>query len=151
MLVYRIARERYTALDGEGARLYGGRWNSPGRAIIYTSSTRALAALEVLVHVTPRTAPSDLVLLTIEVDDAMAFDTIDVSQLPRGWRERVDVPACREIGDAWFDGATPRVLRVPAAPMPEEFNVLLAASLVAEGHAHIVEQRAFQFDPRLID
>jgi len=57
MLVYRVCRASFKALDSEGARLNGGRWNSPGQPAVYTSSTLALAALEYLVHIEPADAP----------------------------------------------------------------------------------------------
>lgn len=52
---WRIVKEKHaaTAFSGEGARLYGGRWNSVGTSLVYTSGTKALAALESLVHLNP--------------------------------------------------------------------------------------------------
>jgi len=58
MTAWRIVPEQWaaTAFDGEGARLHGGRWNSPGKPAVYLADTRALAALEVLVHLNPAMA-----------------------------------------------------------------------------------------------
>lgn len=151
MRVFRICRAPYTTLDGEGARINGGRWNSPGRAMVYTSSSLALAALEMLVHVTPDTAPDDLVALTIEVPDLVRIDALDPSILPAGWAQGVDVPACRAAGDAWVESGTAAVLRVPAAPIPEEYNYLIAPSHVQGAQIKIVEKRPFHFDPRLVE
>ena len=63
----RLAREPFQDLDGEGARLHGGRWNSVGTPVVYTSSTLALAVLEMLVHVDPEDLPKDLVALRPDV------------------------------------------------------------------------------------
>ncbi|WP_157832651.1 RES domain-containing protein, partial [Candidatus Regiella insecticola] len=35
------------AINGEGARLYGGRWNNRGRLCVYLASSESLAILEV--------------------------------------------------------------------------------------------------------
>jgi hypothetical protein len=42
---WRIVKRRYasSAFDGEGARLYGGRWNSPGTPVVYSSSWPAFS------------------------------------------------------------------------------------------------------------
>jgi RES domain-containing protein len=48
--VYRVCRARYARLDGAGALLVGGRWNSSGRAVVYMAESIALAVLENLVH-----------------------------------------------------------------------------------------------------
>ncbi len=60
MRVYRVAKARHapdaqTMLSGEGAREWGGRFNSPGVRAVYCASTLSLAALEILVHA-PRVA-----------------------------------------------------------------------------------------------
>lgn len=50
-VVYRLAQEKYASdLFGTGARLYGGRWNSPGLGVLYTAGSRALAAMELAVR-----------------------------------------------------------------------------------------------------
>ena len=67
MELWRIARRAQVALDGEGARLYGGRWNSAGTAVVYAASHLSLAALEYLVHIDPDDAPDDLVALRLSV------------------------------------------------------------------------------------
>ena len=67
MRVWRIARERYDPLSGEGARLYGGRWNSPGRPVVYAAGHSALAVLEALVWTDPEDVPDDLRLFELEI------------------------------------------------------------------------------------
>ncbi|MBI5171468.1 MAG: RES domain-containing protein [Candidatus Melainabacteria bacterium] len=62
-------------MDGEGARLFGGRWNSPGLPAIYTSSHLSLAALELLVHLNFDNLPADLVWLKIEVPETGSMET----------------------------------------------------------------------------
>lgn len=149
MFTYRICRRRFTALDGEGARRYGGRWNAPGTPVIYTSSSAALAALELLVHLDPAEAPSDLVLMTIEVPESIARTRIDPAALPQQWTARATPARCREIGTDWLAAGDSCVLEVPAAPMPEEFNVLLNPAHPDFARVRVVAERPFEFDPRL--
>lgn len=75
MRVVRLCTRKHAGLDGEGARLLGGRWNSPGRAAVYTASCGALAALEYMVHLTR--LPANMLLLRIEVPDTLERETID--------------------------------------------------------------------------
>ena len=74
MRVARLAKRKYATLDGEGAKISGGRWNSPGTALAYTASCSALCALEYLSHVS--TLPSGLVLLLIEIPDTLGIERI---------------------------------------------------------------------------
>ncbi|HEX5632760.1 MAG TPA: RES family NAD+ phosphorylase, partial [Gemmatimonadales bacterium] len=116
MLVFRLCRTAFQALDGEGARLHGGSWTSPGRAAVYTSSSRALAALEYLVHVDPANVPSDLVLLTIDVPDTAPRGAVDLAALPARWAADSEPPECQALGDAWLRAGATHALEVPAAP-----------------------------------
>lgn len=114
-----------TVRQGDGARLHGGRWNSPGRPVIYCSGTLSLAMLEILAHVnTSEEAGTERIVFRIEMDEEAA-ETISVGQLPKGWRSALDTAACRRIGDAWLARGAHPALRVPSALVPEESNVLL--------------------------
>lgn len=150
MYVYRLCKASFKALDGEGARINGGRWNSPGRAVVYTSTTLSLAVLELLIHVDPAQIPVDLVALTIEVPDAVPIQALDTSTLPAGWDAVVGAPECRAMGDAWIALGSPAALRVPAAPIPEEFNVLLNPLHTDARRIAIISERPFTYDPRLL-
>lgn len=150
MRLHRICRAAYRALDGEGARLYGGRWNEPGRPVVYTSATLSLAALEYLVHVDAELAPTDLVALALELPDDVAMETVDAAALPAGWERGPEPAACRALGDAWLRAGRAVALRVPAAPVPEEWNVLLDPRHADFARVRVVAERAFAFDPRLV-
>jgi RES domain-containing protein len=82
---WRITRRAYQALDDEGARLNGGRWNSEGVPVVYTSATLSLAALEYLVHVEIQGVPDDLVSLEIEVPDGVPVQGVSPADLPDDW------------------------------------------------------------------
>ena len=88
MLVYRIAKKDVIKdLSGTGAKLYGGRWNHKGTAVVYTSETRALATVEFLVHVSLSNAPRGLMIATIEIPCNIASEDVPRGSLPRGWRD----------------------------------------------------------------
>ncbi len=150
MKVFRLCRAPFRALDGEGARLYGGRWNNPGRAVIYTSGTLALAALEYLVHVDAAGAPADLVAMTIEFPDDLEVESVPAASLPNGWERAMSWTACQAIGDAWLASGRAFGLRVPSAAIPEESNVLLNPRLPGARRLRVVAERPFAYDPRLL-
>jgi len=151
MQVFRICRAAFKALNGEGARLWGGRWNSPGSPVVYTSGTLALAAIEYLIHIDPSDVPGDLLALTIEFPDALAISSVDIADLPVGWEQPTDLVACQAIGDGWIKASTSPVLRVPSAAVREEFNYLLNPRHASAGDFANVAERPFGYDPRLLD
>lgn len=152
MRVWRIARERYQGLDGEGARLNGGRWNSAGRAAIYTSETLALAALEYLVHVEPLLAPSDLVALEIDVPAGPRLGVrVDAGQIPdTNWRAFPAPEWEAQLGDLWLGEGEFLWLAVPSAIVPEEHNILINPRHPRMRDVRVVSTRAFGFDERLL-
>ncbi len=152
MDAWRLTRQRYTAapLAGEGARRYGGRWNSKGVPAIYASSTLSLAVLEVLVHVDSSDAPEDYVAVKLRIPDE-ATESLSSSQLPSHWRAFPSPQALRRIGDAWLTANRGLALRVPSALIPEECNVMLNPQHPAMTSVAILEAKPFHFDPRLFE
>lgn len=126
MLSWRLVHARYVAhvFDGEGARLYGGRWNSPGRPAAYTAGSLALAALEVLVHIQSRKALTNYLKVRLEFEESLVL-TVTVSFLPPHWRQGHASPETRAVGDRWLDAGTTPILGVPSVVIPEEWNYVL--------------------------
>lgn len=149
MHVWRLARRAFRELDGEGARQVGGRWNSEGVPVVYTSVTLSLAALEYLVHVDPDEAPDDLIAMQIEVPDDAVIEEVRVDDLPRDWNRQPDHRACVELGDGWAVAGRALALRVPSAIVPEESNLLLNPGHPDAGRLRVARVRGFTFDPRL--
>jgi RES domain-containing protein len=149
-LVWRLTRAPFRALDGEGAHVAGGRWNSEGRSVVYTSSTLALAALEYLVHVDPTEVPNDLMALGIELPPRISTTRVRVEELPPDWSRVPDHPACLGAGNAWADDVRTVALHVPSALVPEEENVLLNPRHPDAAKLKVVRERRFAFDPRLL-
>src|SRR5271167_1188756 len=88
MRLWRICREIHAAgaFSGAGARLYGGRWNSQGVRVIYTSPSLALAAIETFVHLEPNLRPDDLVSIAAELPYDLATERLDLKYLPSKWQ-----------------------------------------------------------------
>lgn len=151
MRLWRIARAAYREVDGEGARLHGGRWNSEGKAVVYASSTASLAALELLVHLDVEDLPADLILIEIEVPDDASIEEVGLDRLPEGWSSIADHPECVAIGDDWSASRRSLLVRVPSAVMPKETNVLINPEHPEAGRVRVVAAEPFQLDRRLIE
>lgn len=150
MQAWRISKRSY-ALDrqGTGARLTGGRWNSPGVAAIYAGMTPEIAAMEKLVH-TSDILPLDLVLAVIELpSDEGLYLHYSVADLPAGWDALPSSTAAISIGDEFLLASTHLGLIVPSAVMPEASNVVLNPSHPAFSSVTFSIVRPFEFDSRL--
>jgi len=152
VVIWRLAREAHQALDGEGARLNGGRWNSEGVAVVYASASLSLAVLEYLVHVEPSLIPADLVAMEIELpDDPTLGAIVDPALFPAGdWRTYPAPEWQAELGDLWVEDETFLWLAVPSAIVPEEHNVLLNPQHPRMADVRTVGTRSFRFDRRLV-
>ncbi|PYR26696.1 MAG: hypothetical protein DMF98_08180, partial [Acidobacteria bacterium] len=149
LTAWRIVKKRYAAgaFDGEGARLFGGRWNSPGVAIVYVASTRSLAVLEMAVHLDRSTLLASFVLIPCEFDDRLVT-AVDRKALPAQWRLEPPLPALAAIGDAWVKQAQSAVLAVPSAIIEEETNFLLNPAHPDFLKIRIGHPQTFEFDQR---
>jgi RES domain-containing protein len=125
-VAWRIVKTKYagTAFDGEGARRYGGRWTSPHRRAVYTSSTLALATLELVVHLEQTRLLAAYSVFDLAIPDELVAE-VDVASLPKDWREYPPPATVRIIGDGWLDAANTAVLKAPSAVVGREFNYLL--------------------------
>jgi RES domain-containing protein len=151
-MVWRLARTQHRALDGEGARVNGGRWNNEGSAVVYTSESLSLAALEYLVHLEPRMAPSDLIASEIEVrDDEGLGARVEPSQFPPGdWRQYPAPEWQAELGDTWVADGTFLWLAVPSVVVPHEYNILINPRHARIAEVRVVSTSSFSFDLRLL-
>lgn len=124
-LVWRITTRRFAdqAFSGEGARLYGGRWNRVGQSVIYTAESRSLALLEMLVQDEPLRAR--YVLIPAHLPDTVSMETLDNNVLPRDWRTHAGREALQSLGGEWLRQSRSCVLAVPSAVVPAELNFLI--------------------------
>jgi RES domain-containing protein len=151
MLVFRIAKKDVVKdLTGTGAKLFGGRWNHRGTAVIYTSETRALATVEFLVHVSLSNAPRGLMIATIEIPDSIAPEDVPRGSLPRGWRDYPPPRQVADLGTQWAKSGKSLLLRVPSAVVEQEYNLLINPLHSAMPRVVLKEVAAFEFDKRLV-
>jgi RES domain-containing protein len=136
MIAWRLCRRAYAVLDGEGARRFGGRWNSPGRPMAYFAEHPALAALEVRVHLDLpfELLPADYVLIQVDVPEPADMAPADTTVA---------------AGDTWLAGASSASVRVPSVLVPHAWNLLLNPRHPDAARAETVTIEPFQFDPRL--
>ena len=151
MLAYRLVKERWagSALDGSGAKAYGGRWNTPGTAILYASESVALAALELLVHLHRGQVLGSYRLFILSIPDS-SVRRLDASDLPLDWRADPLPVSTARLGDGWVVSGRSLALRVPSTIIPRENNLLVSpahpdfAAVAGE-----VLREPFGYDPRL--
>jgi RES domain-containing protein len=137
-----------TAFDGEGARLYGGRWNSARHALVYTAENVSLAALELLVHLQESSLLASYSLLSARFP-ASLVRKIERSALPAKWNAYPAPLRLRELGDAWIASGKSAVLEVPSAVVPAEKNYLLNPAHPDFRKIALGAPTRFAFDPRL--
>ena len=147
---FRIYKPKYaaSAFTGEGARVYGGRFNSKGTAVVYLAGSVSLAALEMLVHLTSSGILESYSLNAVHFDEALVKD-VSPHDLPPDWSANVPPVAAQRIGDAWVAGGDSAVLRVPSAVVPSESNYLLNPAHPDLAGVVIDRSVPFKFDPRL--
>ncbi len=149
MFLYRITKSVYADdLSGTGARLYGGRWNSVGKPVVYLAGSQSLALLEVLVHLPPALVPADFVVVTFETPDDVT--NINIEILPTGWNRYPEPISLRYYGDAFIAENKHLLLKVPSAVVPQEYNYLLNPRHPRASKVKIISREPFNFDRRLI-
>jgi RES domain-containing protein len=138
------------AFTGEGARLNGGRWNSPGNAVVYISSSLSLATLEVLVHLEdPEVFGNLFSWASLEIPPEL-LETLKPETLPAGWNDDESSRISRAIGDAWLASVRSTALAVPSVVTPGEWNYLLNPAHPDFPRILIGTPQAFRPDPRLL-
>jgi len=151
LTAYRIFKTKHSAnwFDGEGAFLYGGRWNSKGTRILYASQSLSLAALEMLVHLNSEMLLRSYSFATVEFDDDLVIPVEQFQKLPSTWSDLPPPTAIQQIGDDWATSNVSAVLRVPSAVVPLESNYLINVGHKDFSNVRLGELRSFGFDRRL--
>ncbi|MBN1619249.1 RES family NAD+ phosphorylase [candidate division WOR-3 bacterium] len=148
---WRIVKKKFaaTAFSGEGSNLYGGRWNSPGKKVVYTSENISLALLEIAVHL-DRTLLENYFLTPVTFEDSLVKE-IDPKILQKNWRKFPAPASLKKIGDDWYDEKIFPVLKVPSAIVTREFNYLLNVSHKDFKKIKIGDFESFEIDCRLFN
>jgi RES domain-containing protein len=136
------------AFDGEGARLYGGRWNSPGVPMVYSSQHLSLAALELRVHIDKTRMRKLHKCFAFHFEDSLA-SVFEARRLPPEWRQEPPPPSLQRLGDDWVKTWASVILAVPSAVIPGELNYLINPRHPDFGRIKFETPTDFAFDHRL--
>lgn len=152
MRVWRICKAGHaaTAFTGEGALLYSGRWHHAGTPVVYCSESRALAALEQLVHLHRNRLPPNFVCFRVDIPEDLAIRQLRREDLPADWRDQPGPPELRDIGTRWAESGDTAALQVPSAVVLGEYNLLLNPRHPDFGRLAIADMEPFAFDERLV-
>lgn len=144
---YRLVKEKHAqrAFDGEGARLYGGRWNSQGVSVVYSSDSLALCCLEIFVNLPSYDQLKDFVYFKLSFNAKLILD----AELSDGWNDRPVSKVSQEIGDDWVQKQQSAVLRVPSVIIPEGSSYLINFNHQDSKQIKIGTSISLDFDPRL--
>ena len=151
LTTWRIVEAKYKnkALTGDGARLYGGRWNSKGIAVIYTAGSLALAFIEMVVNLpSPKLLEAYVRIPVYFTTDLV--ENLPSSKYPKNWSSRPIAPSTKAIGDRWVKQQRSAVLKVPSIVVPEEFNYLLNPAHPDFVKIEIGRPMVYHLDPRLV-
>jgi len=149
MKVYRIGKSQYIKdISGTGAKLYGGRWNRKGLALLYTAEHRSLAALEVLVHLNRNELPDDLKLLSLDIPEE-SITEISQEEINEIQKNK-SLISFKKTGSGWITSQKSLCLKVPSIIIKEEFNILINPNHRLFDEIKIDKIDDFIFDSRLL-
>ena len=126
VLAYRLVKRKWReiAFDGEGARRYGGRWNSKGNPCVYLAGSESLAMLEVMVHLEEYSLLQHYALFEVSLPEASILH-LSATQWPDDWRDEPAPPSTAGLGDGWLNSKASLALAVPSVIVPREWNYLV--------------------------
>ncbi|MCC5930584.1 MAG: RES family NAD+ phosphorylase [Cyclobacteriaceae bacterium] len=152
MRVFRIEREKYLThtLKGVGAALNDGyRWNSLHTYLVYTAESRALAMLEISVHLDfSEDLPTDRYYVEIDIPKDITIMELPIEQLPEDWDSRPPIPETQYIGDDFVYKKEAPVLKVPSSIVPPEYNYLINPNHPDSAKIKVISTQRLQFDSR---
>ena len=150
MIVFRLAKLKYSKdLLGKGAEKSGGRWNSKGTAMLYTSASRALCATEIAVHIPLGILPKDYSIDTIEFPETIKILKLDPKKLPKDWRSFPHPNSTQLIGDTFISENKYLIMQVPSAVVQGDYNFLINPNHKDFSKIKLLKVGAFAFDERL--
>ena len=150
MKVYRITKKKYSSdISGKGAELFGGRWNPIGTPALYTSESRALCVLELLVHTPKEILPPNHMLLTIEIPVDLEEKVLTVTELKEDWDSLQTNELTQKTGLKYFEEHGVLGIIIPSAIINMEKNIVLNPSHEDYKNVKLINKSEFKFDERL--
>jgi len=149
MIVFRLLNQNYgSGLSGKGAEIAGGRWNSQGISMIYTSESRALCTAEVAVNLPLGNIPPGYEMISIFIPDDIVITKIREEDLPSGWKVFPLATITQKIGDQFIIQGKFLVMKVPSAVVPGDFNYVINPRHPEFERIEIVRKEPYEFDER---
>ena len=151
LTTYRIFKTKHSAkwFDGEGAYRFGGRWNSRGTRLVYTSASLSLASLEMLVNLNSEGLMQSYSYAAIKFDEGSVLNVEEIRRLPSNWRDSPPPLVIQRIGDEWAESKLSLAMRVPTAVLPGEYNYLLNVEHPDFASVELGRPQGLNFDKRL--
>jgi RES domain-containing protein len=148
---WRIVNTRFSAdaFDGEGARLYGGRWNSTGVKMVYTAGSVSLATLELIVHLETAAVLPSYSICSVDFANSLV-EVLNRADLPRDWQHSPAPRQVQVLGDEWISRGSSVVLRVPSAVVEDESNYLINPAHKDFSRLRLGRMKRFNLDSRLL-
>ncbi|MBP6121328.1 MULTISPECIES: RES family NAD+ phosphorylase [Providencia] len=151
MILYRLIKSDFAhdAWSGQGARLYGGRWNHKGTSAVYVSTQISLATLEILVHLNQERLLNHYNLFSIEISDKQVM-RLPLEHLPDDWQNDPAPTSTMDIGTAWLTDNASVALLIPSCVIPYEYNAIINPNHPQFTKAiNSIKPLDFSFDARL--
>lgn len=149
MRVWRLCGARFSqaALAGQGGLYAARRWNEKGYLVVYTATSRALAAVEYFVNLEPNQAPGNLLMAEADVPDSLVAK-LDFADLPKNWFT-LNNRECRRIGTEWLQSRRSAALLVPSVPIRGDWNLILNPAQPDFRRIKLIESIPFLYDQRM--
>jgi RES domain-containing protein len=148
MLVYRLCQKKYnTDTKGNGAFLYGGRWNHSETYMLYTAEHISLAVLEMMVHIKVSKFDIPYSLICFQLPDTK-FKELDTAKLKNGWDRDMDYT--RQIGTDFLQNNLFLYMTIPSAVIPQEKNIIINPLHHDAGRIKVLKTEDFKFDKRFL-
>jgi len=150
MIVFRLTKQKYASdMSGKGAEKVGGRWNSRGIAVTYTSDSRALCMAEVAVHTPLGILPEDYYLVSIRIPDELKITSIEEKELPHNWRNIPYSRSTKLLVDQIILKNKAAIIKVPSAVVDGDYNYLINPMHKDSNKIEIIKSEKYTFDNRL--
>jgi RES domain-containing protein len=150
MILYRLSKQQFIHdLSGKGAELNGGRWNSKGVQVLYMAESRALAAIEIAVHMPLGIVPSNYYLAIIELPEIERASMVAIEDLPPNWNRHPFLRITQSIGDGFIKENKHLLLQAPSATIKGDHNYLINPNHPDFKKIIITSTEPFEFDSRL--
>ncbi len=151
MKIYRVTKKEFVKdLTGEGARLFGGRWNKKGSPMLYFSEHLSLCVLEMLTRIDFEFLSEDYAFIEVEIADKLIIPSSKVTSISKNWRADPPVVATQDFGTKWLSSEGSFALSVPSAVLPSEHNILVNPNHKLISKLKITNSGKLDLDPRVI-